>query len=786
MLKLKTKLGLGIATFSLLSSIGITPAIATTSTTVPVDATPSARLAGTNRVDTALKVATHAFKGQKPRVMYLASSDDRHLVDATTAGKLADGPVLYAPNSPDAAARLAAAIASNPIFSGVEQVTAIGGTASVHEATLDTVAKAVKASQTGRLAGADRYATAEDIATHILAQAKAGNPAYKNLFDKNGRLRAVYLANGGDAHLVDSMVAGTLGDGPTLLTRPDGTLSEVARQLLAQAKPVQVTGLGGARALPEATLQAAAAVGSANASRLGGANRFATAASIAKHYTQIHGTAGEVYVAGGAATADAIIAGQLKHGPILLVKPGGETPTETASVLRDFAKNSGKNLMIYGIGGQASLPEAQLRQATQPDGANGDGKAEEKPKAGASGSSGGSSSSGSSGSSGGGFGGGSSSSGSSGGGVGSGSNSSSDSGSSSTPKESEKSPAPSNPADKPQPPADKPGAQQSDQPGDKPEKPDTEKPRKSEGQPGDQPKPGAQQPGKSENKPGGQVPGTDELNPKQPESQPQKPGANTPQPKAGTSGSSDGSSSSGSSSSSEANSGAHSQPSPQIQPKFDNGKNTLNSTKNETTTVRFEGAGSEAVKCDDLRNLSQGSADSTSLTLPQIEPAASTVTIKTTPATSVGRYTMWCSVGGQSIEVKFIVQKQHSAPSTLTTSGSTPVTISLSSSASSGGDYLEHKVAMFSKNDGGWNNLKKELGNKNPGVENYEVEILGLGSFDASGITGSVDIDSSSIVVKVPKNTGTNKSFTVRLRAKESDRYLPSEWTNAITVTITK
>lgn len=657
MLKLKTKLGLGIATFSLLSSIGITPAIATTSTTVPVDATPSARLAGTNRVDTALKVATHAFKGQKPRVMYLASSDDRHLVDATTAGKLADGPVLYAPNSPDAAARLAGAIASNPIFSGVEQVTAIGGTASVHEATLDTVAKAVKASQTGRLAGADRYATAEAIATHILAQAKAGNPAYKNLLDKNGRLRAVYLANGSDAHLVDSMVAGTLGDGPTLLTRPDGTLSEVARQLLAQAKPVQVTGLGGARALPESTLQAAAAVGSANASRLGGANRFATAASIAKHYTQIHGAAGEVYVAGGAATADAIIAGQLKHGPILLIKPGGETPTETASVLRDFAKNSGKHLMVYGIGGQASLPEAQLRQATQPDGANGDGKAEEKPKAGASGSSGGSSSSGSSGSSGGGFGGGSSSSGSSG--------------------------------------------------------------------------------------------------------------------------------SSGGSSSSGANSGARSQPSPQIQPKFDNGKNTLNSTKNETTTVRFEGAGSEAVKCDDLKNLSQGSADYTSLTLPQIEPAASTVTIKTTPATSVGRYTMWCSVGGQSREVKFTVQKQHSAPSTLTASGSTPVTISLSSSASSGGDYLEHKVATFSKNDGGWNNLKKELGNKNPEVANYEVEISGLDSFDASGITGSVDIDSSSIVVKVPKNTGTNKSFTVRLRAKESDHYLPSEWTNAITVTIT-
>lgn len=776
MLKLKTKLGLGIATFSLLSSIGITPAIATTSTTVPVDATPSARLAGTNRVDTALKVATHAFKGQKPRVMYLASSDDRHLVDATTAGKLADGPVLYAPNSPDAAARLAGAIASNPIFSGVEQVTAIGGTASVHEATLDTVAKAVKASQTGRLAGADRYATAEAIATHILAQAKAGNPAYKNLLDKNGRLRAVYLANGSDAHLVDSMVAGTLGDGPTLLTRPDGTLSEVARQLLAQAKPVQVTGLGGARALPEATLQAAAAVGSANASRLGGANRFATAASIAKHYTQIHGAAGEVYVAGGAATADAIIAGQLKHGPILLVKPGGETPTETASVLRDFAKNSGKHLMIYGIGGQASLPEAQLRQATQPDGAN--GKAKEKPKAGASGSSGGSSSSGSSGSSDGGFGGGSSSSGSSGGGFGGGSNSSSDSGSSSTPKESEKSPAPSNPADKPQPPADKPGAQQSDQPGDKPEKPDTEKPSiekpgKSEGQPGDQPKPGAQQPGKSENKPGGQVPGTDELNPKQPESQPQKPGANIPQPQP----------SAPSESQPQSN-----QPGQRMQIEVSPQK-TLNAAKSEsaTVTVKRNGTPDPQSDCKNFIKISSQTDGGNAVVMPQVQrTAAGVFTVTTTPQTTLGRYALSCTAGSDGQDITFTVKKPHTAPAPLEPVGSPnnagQIEISFASHAE--GDAVT--VARFSKTTGHWNSLQKELGNIKPAKENYEVSVSNPDGTTAP-IEAELDVDTSSIGLFIPKDYDLiGKTFTVRLRAKESDRYLPSEWTNAITVTITK
>lgn len=758
----------GIATLGLLASIGITPAFATptlaSGSSKP--AASAARLAGADRIDTALQVAVHAFQGAKPSVVYVANADNAHLVDATTAGKLADGPILYAPNGAGAT-HLAQTLSQHPTFSAIKQVVAIGGQASVHEATLDTIAKAVKASQTGRLAGADRYATAEAIATHVLAQAKAGNPAYKNLLDKDGRLRAVYLANGSDAHLVDSMVAGTLGDGPTLLTRPDGTLSEAARQLLAQAKPVQVTGLGGAQALPEATLQAAAAAGNANASRLGGANRFATAASIAKHYTQIHGAAGEVYVAGGAATADAIIAGQLKQGPILLVNPSGETPTETASVLRDFAKNSGKNLMVYGIGGQASLPEAQLRQATQPDGANGDGKAKEKPKAGASESSGGSGSSSDSGSS-----------GSSDGGFGGGSSSSSDSGSSSTPKESEKSPAPSNPADKPQPPADKPGAQQSDQPGDKPEKPDTEKPSikkpgKSEGQPGDQPKPGAQQPGEPENKPGGQVPGTDESNPKQPKSQPQKPGANTPQPQP----------SAPSESQPQSN-----QPGQRVQIEVSPQK-TLNAAKSEsaTVTVKRNGTPDLQADCNDFTKIPSQTDGGNAVVMPQVQrTAAGVFTVTTTPQTTLGKYALSCTAGSDGQDITFTVKKPHTAPAPLEPEGSPNNVGQIEISFASHTESDAVTVAKFSKTTGHWNNLKEELGNIKPAKENYEVSVSNPDDTTAS-IEAELGEDASSIGLFIPKDYDLiGKTFKVRLRAKESDRYLPSEWTNAITVTITK
>lgn len=351
----KKKLTVGVATLGLVASLGVTPAMA-------MDAS---RLAGGDRVATAVQVASHAFAGQKPEVVYVAGSRDANLVDATTAGKLADGPLLYVPSTPAGAAQLGQTLAASPVFSGVKRVVAIGGSASVHEVTLQTLATALKSTQVSRLAGADRYETAVEIAKYVLAQAKAGNKAYAAMLAKDGSARAVYVANGDNKHLVDSMVAGTLGDGPTLLVRPDGTLPEAAKALLAELKPQNVTGLGGASAISDATLQLAAAVaGAKNTARLGGTDRFATAAQVAQRYFQVYGTPAEVYVATGGAAADAIIGGQPKRGPILLVAPNGATPAATSQALRTIAKQAGRNLKLVGLGGQSSLPETALKAAS--------------------------------------------------------------------------------------------------------------------------------------------------------------------------------------------------------------------------------------------------------------------------------------------------------------------------------------------------------------------------------------------------------------------------------------
>lgn len=109
MRKSNQKFVVGIATLGLLASVGVTPAVAAVNTS---------RLAGNDRVDTALQVASHAFAGQKPSVVYVAGGDNSHLVDSTTAGKLADGPLLYAPSTATGAAKLGAALAGNPTFWG--------------------------------------------------------------------------------------------------------------------------------------------------------------------------------------------------------------------------------------------------------------------------------------------------------------------------------------------------------------------------------------------------------------------------------------------------------------------------------------------------------------------------------------------------------------------------------------------------------------------------------------------------------------------------------------------
>ncbi|WP_196793699.1 cell wall-binding repeat-containing protein, partial [Mobiluncus mulieris] len=249
----------GAASVALIASLGgVAPAVADsdrTNVSLPGFITSLGRLADADRVGTSLKVAEHAFKGKAPEVLYVASGADANLVDAASAGMLQDGPLAFVSNNSYVASAVGKFFANN--FKSISKVVAIGGTAAVSDVTLKAVAEQLDA-KTGRLAGEDRYGTSAAIAQHVYdAALKDG---YKDRLGQpvvSGRsnLRVAYLANGADDHVVDSMVAGTLDNGPVLLVKPDGKVPEKVAEFIKKALPEQFAALGGTSAVSDATVQ---------------------------------------------------------------------------------------------------------------------------------------------------------------------------------------------------------------------------------------------------------------------------------------------------------------------------------------------------------------------------------------------------------------------------------------------------------------------------------------------------------------------------------------------------
>ncbi|WP_256842310.1 cell wall-binding repeat-containing protein [Ornithinimicrobium cryptoxanthini] len=103
----------------------------------------------------------------------------------------------------------------------------------------------------------------------------------------------------------------------------------------------------------------ASAEPTATTSRLAGSNRYGTAASISKWTFKNPGDAHSVYLARGDVFADALAAGVLTDGPVLLVLPGcGAPPTATVNEI-----NRLDPVNVIALGGAASVCEDTLQAA---------------------------------------------------------------------------------------------------------------------------------------------------------------------------------------------------------------------------------------------------------------------------------------------------------------------------------------------------------------------------------------------------------------------------------------
>ena len=192
---------------------------------------------------------------------------------------------------------------------------------------------------TSRLAGADRYASAVAI-----SQWRYRYPSGADV---------VYLTRGDT--FADALAAGTLSDGPVLLTKPAcGALPSVVRTEIERIDPAAVIALGGPVAVCDEVL--ADAANGRPTGRVGGATRQDTAVLIAaRAFPEGAGTA---YLTTGAVGPDAVVGGMLRDGPILLTASNGLTvPEVTKTAVAALGATT-----VTALGGPVAVPDALLAE----------------------------------------------------------------------------------------------------------------------------------------------------------------------------------------------------------------------------------------------------------------------------------------------------------------------------------------------------------------------------------------------------------------------------------------
>ncbi len=293
---------------------------------VPAAAAETARVAGDDRIGTAVAISERGFP-EGAATVYLARADV--LSDALAAGSLTDGPVLLVPpcgEIPDNVVQEAQRL-------DVAEVVALGGEHAVCEATLSALGDG---AVTSRLAGDGRIETAAAIARRSFPESAA----------------TVYLANAADSP--DAVAGGSLTDGPVLLVSASGSPDPAVVETIAALDPAEVVALGGTAVVGDDALQAAAA--GRPVGRLAGDSRFDAAAAVAGR--SFPATSDVVYLARADVFADAVAAGTLTDGPVLLVPSCGEPPAAVTDAIARLAPAT-----VVALGGTAAVCDELLAGA---------------------------------------------------------------------------------------------------------------------------------------------------------------------------------------------------------------------------------------------------------------------------------------------------------------------------------------------------------------------------------------------------------------------------------------
>lgn len=297
------------------------------------------RLAGRDRYATAAAVADAAYPNRAATI-YLNRGD--RLADALPATFLTDGPVLLVPPgktvAPDAVQRQAYKLRPNRLI-------ALGDPAGVTDALVSNMRSTSGAGASQRLAAPNRVLTAIAVSWHGFPRAKQAKRAY------------LTASTGSDGDVpIDAVAGGALPDGPLLYVDGNGASQRAVAAEIRRLGVGEIVVLGGEGTVPSAWVNEVR--GSATVRRLAGKNRYETAAQVADYYVRVLGQkASRAYLVRGDITTDAVLAGTLPGGPVLLAQPQ-QLPAATRAAL---AKH--KPQLVTAVGGEGSVSNAVLGEA---------------------------------------------------------------------------------------------------------------------------------------------------------------------------------------------------------------------------------------------------------------------------------------------------------------------------------------------------------------------------------------------------------------------------------------
>jgi SpoIID/LytB domain protein len=300
------------------------------------------RLAGTDRVATALKVSGRWAAGTAPTVL-LASA--RNYPDALAGGALAArerAPMLLTPPG-----ELPQTVRDELDRLGTQTVLVLGGTAAVSDAVVAQAA--ADGRRVERIEGPDRFATAGRVA------ARAGLNARAEVVIALGR-----HADEGRAW-PDALAAGALlatGDAPPMLLTDGAALPSATQDALDELRPVRALVMGGTASISEEVRTELRRRGIA-VWPIAGANRYETSVAAAEEaLTRISPSPRRLVFATGRNFPDALAAGPLAAattGPVLLV-PGCDL-AEQAPAVGEFVRDRTSADRGFLVGGTGVVSE---------------------------------------------------------------------------------------------------------------------------------------------------------------------------------------------------------------------------------------------------------------------------------------------------------------------------------------------------------------------------------------------------------------------------------------------